>query len=275
MTESQQGFHVPEGSPGPPPRSAGPPMNLWVLIPVIAGTALGVAVAVLPWGRYLLVFTLVVSGLAWVLRIASDWLVEQAGPQRGMAMLAVILFGTWLVLAVASPAPLRELGFGPIKVGSEPPDPYALPPAGSRRPLNSLKEPSEPIDPVEPLKELIRPDPEYTEPDAPVPPADGRQGTPSLSLRLSSSQSTAGDGLVLIAEIRGDGRPVRGYIEFMVGDRVVERRLLRVQGLASQTEARITGLAPGTYDIRARYQGSRSFSPAESERLPHRVVPRR
>ena len=72
-----------------------------------------------------------VSGLAWVLRVASDWFAEHAGPQRGVMLLGSILLGTWLVLAVSSPGPLRSLGFGPILDEPPEPDPYALPPAGS------------------------------------------------------------------------------------------------------------------------------------------------
>ena len=80
----------------------------------------------------MLVFALIVSGLAWLLRIASDWFGEHMDPQRGVVTLGAILFGSWLVLVVTSPGPLRGLGFGPLQLASEPPDPYAIAPAGSR-----------------------------------------------------------------------------------------------------------------------------------------------
>ena len=78
--------------------------------------------------------------------------------------------------------------------------------------------------------------------------------------------------MVLIAQLRGDGRPVRGYIEFLVGDEVVDCRLARVQGDTSQAEFRLVGMKPGTYSLRARYSGSRSFENAESVTVQHRVA---
>ena len=130
---------------------------------------------VVPWGRYVLVFGLVVSGLAWLLRVAGDWIVEHAGPQRGVVLIGSVLFGTWLLMALSPPGPLRGIGFGPIRQASEPKDPYALPPAGSRSVIPSLKDPSEPIDPVQPLRDLVTPEPTYQPPAPPTPPADGRR----------------------------------------------------------------------------------------------------
>ena len=115
--------------------------------PALLGIIAGVTAAAVPWGRNLLGLAMAVSGLAWILRVASDWFAEQHGPKRGVVMLASILLGSWLVLAVSSPGPLRSLGFGPILVPPPERDPYELPPAGSRRPLESLQEPAQPIRP--------------------------------------------------------------------------------------------------------------------------------
>ena len=104
----------------------------WVVIPGLLGSATGILVAVVPWGRYVLVFGLVVSGLAWLLRVAGDWAVEHVGPQRGVVLIGSVLFGTWLLMALSPPGPVRGIGFAPIRQVSEPKDPYALPPAGSR-----------------------------------------------------------------------------------------------------------------------------------------------
>jgi hypothetical protein len=93
-------------------------------------------------------------------------------------------------------------------------------------------------------------------------------------LRLSSATSVAGEGVVLIAVVRGDGRPVRGVIEFAVDDKRVASVPLRVQGETSQAEYRLAGLRPGLHTIRAFYGGSRSFEPGQTEALPHRVVER-
>ena len=90
------------------------------MIPGLLGSATGILVAVVPWGRYVLVFGLVVSGLAWLLRVAGDWAVEHAGPQRGVVLIGSVLFGTWLLMALNPPGPLRGIGFGPIRQASEP-----------------------------------------------------------------------------------------------------------------------------------------------------------
>src|SRR5262245_61820336 len=78
----------------------------WIIVPAALGVIAGLLVAVIPWSRYLLVFTVIVSGLAWLLRIASDWLVERTGPQRGVFILGTVLFGSWLMMAIAPPGPL-------------------------------------------------------------------------------------------------------------------------------------------------------------------------
>ena len=250
-------------------------MLRWVVIPAVLGSATGIVVAVVPWGRHLLVFGLVVSGLAWLLRVGSDWVVERAGPQRGMALIGSVLFGSWLVMAISPPGPLRDAGFGPIHRPSEPSDPYALPPAGSKGVIPNLKEPSEPIDPVKPLRDLVTPEPTYTPPPRPTPPADGRPGTPRVTLRLSSGVSASGDGVVLIAEVAGDGRPVRGPVAFVADGKVVDERTLRVQGATSQIEFRLTGLPVGTHTLQAKYLGSRTFAATDSASIEHRVVARR
>ena len=85
------------------------------MIPGLLGSATGILVAVVPWGRYVLVFGLVVSGLAWLLRAAGDWAVEHVGPQRGVVLIGSVLFGTWLLMALNPPGPLRGIGFGPIR----------------------------------------------------------------------------------------------------------------------------------------------------------------
>jgi len=244
----------------------------WVVIPGLLGSATGILVAVVPWGRYILVFGLVVSGLAWLLRAAGDWAAEHVGPQRGVVLIGSVLFGTWLLMALIPPGPLRAIGFGPIHV-SEPADPYAVPPAGSRSVIPSLKDPSEPIDPVKPLRDLVTPEPTYHPPAAPVPPTDGRQGTPRVTLRLSSSTSRLGEGVVLIAEVTGDGRAVHGQVAFLADGTVVDQRTLRVQGVASQIEFRLVGLAAGTHALQVKYLGSRTFAAVDSAPVEHRVVP--
>ena len=249
-------------------------MLRWVVIPGILGSAIGIFVVVVPWGRHILVFGLVVSGLAWLLRAASDWATEHAGPQRGVVLIGSVLFGTWLLMALNPPAPLREAGFGPIRQAREPKDPNALPPAGSRGVIPSLKDPSQPIDPVQPLRDLITPEPTYQPPAPPTPPADGRRGTPRVTLRLSSSASTFGEGVVLIAEVAGDGRAVHGQMAFLADGTVVDQRTLRVQGITSQIEFRLVGLAMGTHSLQARYLGSQTFAPVDSAPIEHRVVRR-
>lgn len=257
--------------PAARPAAARRSRRRWLLLPVVLGSALGILVVVVPWGRYLLVFGLVISGLAWVLRVAGDWVVERAGPQRGVVLIGSVLFGSWLVMALSPPAPLREMGFGPLRQAPEPKDPYALPPAGSKGMIPNFGEPSEPIDPVQPLRDLVTPQPTYQPPPPPTPPADGRRGTPRVGLRLSSSVSTFGEGLVLIAEVAGDGRPVHGPVAFVADGRVVEERTLRVQGITSQIEFRLVGLAAGTHTLQARYLGSRTFAAADSPVVEHRV----
>jgi hypothetical protein len=248
-------------------------LSLWLLLPIGLGTAAGVAVAVFPLGRHLLVFAVILSGLAWLLRIASDWMAEHAGPQRGVVVLGVLLFGTWLALVIAPPPQLKDLGFRPLREAEEPADPYALPPAGSRRPFAALQNPPEDVDPIEPLRQLVTPPPAPPTPrELPVPPADGSRGTPEVTMQLSSSVSRAGEGVVLVARVQGDGRAVRGYVEFLVDDVVVDRRLVRVQGTASQAEFRLVGLKPGAHAVRAHFRGSRSFNPAGSPLVQHHVV---
>ena len=246
-----------------------PRRSLWLLVPVVVGTAAGIAVAVFPIGRHLLVFAVVLSGLSWLLRIASDWMAEHAGPQRGIVALGVVLFGTWLALVIASPRQLEELGFGPLRTPAEPADPYALPPAGSRGPLATLQGAPPDDDEVDPLKKMLtpaRPPPPPSEP--PAPPADGSPGTPDVAIQLSSSVSRAGEGVVLVARVQGDGRPVRGYLEFLVDEVVVDRRLVRVQGAVSQAEFRLVGLKPGAHALRARFRGSRTVQPRRLTRRP-------
>ncbi len=267
-----------DGVPGPEPlrrvRLPGRRWILWIVAPALLGILAGVIAAAMPWGRDLLAFAMAISGLAWVLRVASDWFAEHAGPKRGVVLLGSILLGIWLVLAVSSPGPLRNLGFGPILVPPPEPDPYALPPAGSRRPLESLQEPAQPID----LRSLVTSSsgssarPETSEEARPAGPADGRRAATSASLRLSSSTSVAGEGIVLMASVKGDGRPLRGVIEFDVDGSIVARQPLRVQGETSQTEYRLVGLAPGLYTIRASFPGSRAFEPSRSDSVQHRVV---
>jgi hypothetical protein len=265
-------------APRPSARRRGPtghrPLLRWFL-PAVIGSALGLLVVVVSWGRYVLVLTLVVSGLAWLLRAAGDWIIERAGPQRGVVLIGSVLFGSWLVMALSPPALLRDMGFAPIREPREPKDPYALPLAGSKGVVPNLKEPGEPIDPIQPLRDLMTPEPTYRPPAPPTPPSDGRLGTPRVTLRLSSSVSGAGDGVVLIAEVAGDGRPVHGPIAFLVDGTVVDQRTLRVQGVASQIELRLAGLAVGSHTLQARYLGSGTFVAAESAPVEHRVVARR
>jgi hypothetical protein len=244
----------------------------WVVIPGVLGSAIGILVAVVPWGRYVLVFGLVVSGLAWLLRVAGDWIIERAGPLRGVVLIGSVLFGTWLVMAISPPAPLRDVGFGPIHEAREPKDPYALPPAGPTSVIPSLKDPSEPIDPVQPLRDLVTPERTYQPSAPPAPPTDGRRSTPRVTLRLSSSMSRFGEGVVLIAEVTGDGRAVHGQVAFVADGAVVEQRTLRVQGVASQIELRLVGLAAGTHALQVKYLGSRTFAAVDSAPVEHRVV---
>jgi hypothetical protein len=269
---------TPPGSSRPPgrpaPATGGRSILRWILIPAILGSATGVLVAVVPWGRYVLVFGLTISGLAWLLRVAGDWIVERAGPTRGVVLIGGVLFGSWLLMAVNPPGTLRGLGVGPIRSAREPKDPYALPPAGSRDVIRGLQEPSEPIDPVKPLKDLVTPEPTYEPARPPTPPADGRRGAARVTLRLSSSQSAFGEGLVLIAEVAGDGRAVHGTVEFLADGKPVEQRTLRVQGITSQIEYRLAGLPVGLHTLQAKYLGSRIFPAAESAAVQHRVVGR-
>jgi hypothetical protein len=244
-------------------------------VPAAIGSAGGLLVVVLPWGRHLLVFAVVVSGLAWLLRVAGDWIIEHAGPQRGVLLIGTVLFGSWLVMALSPPESLRGVGFGPIHRPGEPKDPYALPPAGSKGVILDLRNPGEPIDPVQPLRDLVTPQPTYEPPAPPTPPADGRLGTPRVTLRLSSGVSAPGEGIVLIAEVAGDGRPVHGPIAFVADGKVVDERTLRVQGVASQIEFRLAGLAVGTHTLQARYLGSRTYAAVDSAPVEHRVVARR
>jgi hypothetical protein len=250
------------------------PLLRWIL-PAAIGSAGGLLVVIVPWGRLLLVFGLIVSGLAWLLRVAGDRIIERAGPQRGVMLIGTVLFGSWLLMALNPPESLRGMGFAPIRQPSEPKDPYALPPAGSKGVIPSLTDPSEPIDAVKPLRDLVTPEPTYRPPPPPTPPSDGRIGTPRVTLRLSSSVSGAGEGIVLIAEVAGDGRPVRGPIAFVADGTVVDQRTLRVQGVASQIEFRLAGLAVGTHILQARYLGSGTFAAVDSAPVEHRVVARR
>ena len=257
-----------QAAPGKADRS----LLRWIVVPCLLGSATGILVVVVPWGRYVLVFGLIVSGLAWLLRVAGDWIVERAGPQRGVVLIGSVLFGTWLIMALNPPRPLRGVGFGPIHQAREPKDPYALPPAGSKSIIPNLKDPNEPpIDPVQPFRDLVTPEPTYEPPAPPTPPADGRQGTPRVVLRLSSSVSTFGEGVVLIAEVAGDGRAVHGQVAFVADGTVVDQRTLRVQGVASQIEFRLVGLAAGRHTLQARYPGSRTFAAVDSAPVEHRV----
>jgi hypothetical protein len=260
--------------PRRPAAKAPPSLLRWILIPGVLGSVTGILVVVVPWSRYLLVFGLIVSGLAWVLRVGGDWIVERAGPTRGVVLIGTVLFGTWILMALNPPGPLRGMGVGSIRSEREPKDPYALPPAGSKGVIPSLKDPSEPIDPIKPLKELVTPEPTYHPAPPPTPPADGRRGTAKVTLRLSSSQSAFGEGLVLIAEVAGDGRAVHGIVEFVADGKPVEQRTLRVQGITSQIEYRLAGLPVGLHTLQARYLGSRTFPAGDSAQVQHRVVGR-
>ena len=139
--------------------------------------------------------------------------------------------------------------------------------------LPSLKDPNEPIDPVQPLRDLVTPEPTYEPAAPPTPPADGRQGTPRVTLRVSSSVSRIGEGVVLIAEVTGDGRAVHGQVAFLADDTVIEQRTLRVQGVASQIELRVVGLTAGTHALRVKYLGNRTFAAVDSapDRAPRRA----
>jgi hypothetical protein len=67
---------------------------------------------------------------------------------------------------------------------------------------------------------------------------------------------------------------VRGQVAFIVDDREVARHTLRVQGIGSQIEHRLVGLDVGVHSLRVEYLGSRSFVPAASPPIEHRVVGR-
>ncbi len=272
--DAQSSAPTPAARPPARPGGSTRPLLRWV-VPAVLGSVGGILVVVAPLGRYVLVFGLVVSGLAWLLRVAGDWVVERAGPQRGVVLIGSVLFGTWLIMAINPPGPLRGLGFGPIHRPSEPADPYALPPAGSKGLIPDFKDPSEPIDPVKPLRDLVTPEPTYEPAARPTPPADGRRGTPRVTLRLSSGVSASGEGVVLMAEVAGDGRPVHGPVAFVVDGAVADERTLRVQGVASQIEFRLAGLKIGTHTLQAKYLGSRTFAAVDSAPVEHRVVARR
>jgi hypothetical protein len=244
------------------------------VIPALVGSAAGILVTVVPWSRHVLVFGLIVSGLAWLLRVAGDWIVERAGPQRGVVLIGSVLFGTWLVMAISPPSSLRAIGFGGIPYAREPKDPYALPPADGEPVIPGLKMPAQTIDPVKSLRDFVVPTPGYQPKPAPTPPADGRIATPRVTLRLSSSVSRLGEGVVLIAEVAGDGRPVHGPVTFVADGVEVDRRTLRVQGVASQIEFRLVGLRPGSHRLQAKYLGSPTFATAESATVEHRVEAR-
>jgi hypothetical protein len=260
--------------PGPPHRPAPRSLLRWIVVPAILGTLTGVLVVVVPWSSYLLTLVLAISGLAWLLRIAGDRIVERAGPQRGVLMIGVVLFGTWLLIAVSPPAAIRGVGIGPIVAPSEPKDPYALPAPRAGPPVPGMDLPDEPLDPMRPLRDLVTPAPVYQPPPPPTPPADGRRGTPRVALRVSSSRSIFGEGVVLVADVTGDGRPVRGHVAFVADGRVVAERPLRVQGIASQIEFRLAGLPPGVHSLQARYLGTSIFAAAESGPVEHRVTGR-
>jgi hypothetical protein len=270
----------PEGTaePGLRPHPArGRSVVKWIVVPAILGTLTGIFVVVVPWSGAILTLVFVLAGFAWLLRIAGDWIVEHAGPQRGVIVIGSVLLGAWLTMALAPPEPLRRIGFGPIHITREAKDPYALPPAGSGGPLKSLVQPDEPVDAVDamkPLRDLVTPAPSYQAPAPPAPPADGSRGTPRVNLRLSSSQSAFGEGVVLVVDVSGDGRTVRGDVEFVADGKVVERRTLRVQGTGSQMELRLVGLEPGTHVLQARYLGSRTYFGADSPPIEHRVARR-
>jgi hypothetical protein len=266
---------APASAPRPGPRRRpAPSLFRWILLPAVLGTLTGVLVVVVPWTLSLLVLAFVGSGLAVMLRVGADRLVEWFGPTRGVAVMGGILFVSWLVLAVSPPAALRGLGVTPMHRAAEPKDPYALPPAGSTGIIPDLQKPGEPIDPVKPLKEFLTPTPAYVPPPPPEPPADGRRGTPTVTLSLSSSRSAVGDGVILVAEVAGDGRAVRGEVTFSADGKELARRTLRVQGRTSQIEFRLTGLPVGSHSLQARYAGSATFAAAESAAVGHRVVAR-
>jgi hypothetical protein len=265
--------------PGRSPRRPAPPSGLrgflrWILVPGILGALTGTLVILVPWTRYVLVLTFVGSGLAVILRVAGDRLVEWAGPTRGVAVLGAILFGSWILMAISPPRALRGLGVGSIRPAPEPKDPYALPPAGSTHALPGLQEPAQPLDALQPLRDLVTAAPVYEPKPLPEPPADGRRATPRVTLRLSSSRSSFGEGVVLIAEVAGDSRAVHGLVAFVVDGKVVEQRTLRVQGVTSQIEYRLAGLAVGTHTFEANYLGSRTFFAATSAPVQHQVTAR-
>ena len=78
----------------------------------------------------------------------------------------------------------------------------------------------------------------------------------------------------MIADVAGDGRPVHGQVAFVVDDREVARQTLRVQGLGSQIEHRLVGLAVGVHAMRVEYLGTPTFAAAASPAVEHRVVRR-
>ena len=80
--------------------------------------------------------------------------------------------------------------------------------------------------------------------------------------------------MVLIAEVTGDGRAVRGTVVFVADGKDVAESPLRVQGVTSQIEYRLTGLAVGSHTLQARYLGSRTFPAVESSAVTHLVVKR-
>jgi hypothetical protein len=267
---------VPGLEPHPHGRTPRRRWVLWIVTPACLGIVAGVSVAALPWARDVLFLAMAISGIAWVLRVASDWFAEHAGPSRGLAMLGAILLGSWLVLAVSSPGPLRSLGFGPLLVPPPERDPYEIAPAGSRKPLESLQQPAEPLD-IKSLMNSSAPQPPETEPretESDAVAADGRRAATTSSIQLSSGTSVSGEGIVLMATVKGDGRPLRGAVEFEVGGKVIARQPLRVQGEISQTEYRLVGLPPGLHTIRASYLGSRAFEPSRSATIQHRVAAR-
>lgn len=250
---------------------------LWIAAPAFLGIVAGVAAAALPWGRETLALALAISGIAWVLRIASDWFADQVGPQRGVAILGALLIGTWLMFAIMSPTSWRGLGLGSLGLARPEREPYSLPPAGSKTPLEGLARRDESMEPEPQPTGLLGLPSTASEPAAQPPappPTDGRRGATVATLRLSSGQTVTGEGIVLIASVRGDGRPVRGEVSFLVGDEIVAKQPLRVQGVASQTEYRLVGLSPGRYSFRVTYSGSRSFEASHSDAVPHRVVAR-
>ena len=166
-------------------------MLRWVVIPGVLGSATGILVAVVPWGRYVLVFGLVVSGLAWLLR---GWRLDRRA-RRPAARRRPHRFGA--VRDVAGdgdqPAGAAARWVRADSPGSRTEDPHALPPAGSKSVIPSLKDPSEPIDPVQPLRDLMPCRPTSRPRCRPRPPTAGRARR--ADPRLSSSVSRFGEGV--------------------------------------------------------------------------------